>query len=76
MELFEHLPLAQQQALHHACGDWFIQAGELVLAIKAYWAAGNFDKAVQVLEDDMSGNVVTENVTFYEHVQNLPARSA
>ena len=64
-ELFEHLPLPQQQALHHACGDWFIQNGEVVLGIKSYWASGDFDKAVQVLENDMSKNLVTENVAFF-----------
>lgn len=65
LELFARLPKARQKAAHARCGEWFRARGEAVPAIDAFYAAGDFESALTVLESDMGGNYVTEKARFF-----------
>lgn len=64
-ELFARLPEERRRAIHRACGDWFIQQGEIASGMEAYYAAKDFEKALSALESDMSRNLVTEKAAFF-----------
>jgi LuxR family maltose regulon positive regulatory protein len=63
--LFQELPVVRQREIHRHCGDWFAQEGEFVSAMEMYFAARDFEKALTVMEQDMSRNLVTENAAFF-----------
>jgi LuxR family maltose regulon positive regulatory protein len=63
--LFQELPVSRQKAIHRRCGDWFAQEGEFVSAMEMYCLARDFEKALTVMEQDMSRNLVTENAAFF-----------
>ncbi|MDR2800744.1 MAG: AAA family ATPase, partial [Desulfovibrio sp.] len=63
--LFQELPASRQKTIHRRCGDWFAQEGEFVSAMEMYYLARDFEKALTVMEQDMSRNLVTENAAFF-----------
>ncbi|MDR2800452.1 MAG: LuxR C-terminal-related transcriptional regulator [Desulfovibrio sp.] len=71
--LFQDLPVSRQKAIHRRCGDWFAQEGEFVSAMGMYCLVRDFEKALTVMEQDMSRNLVTENATFFTRMfQDCP----
>ncbi|MDR1685561.1 MAG: LuxR C-terminal-related transcriptional regulator [Desulfovibrio sp.] len=62
---FGELPPARRKALYRRCGDWFAQEGEFLASMEMYYAARDFEKALAVMEQDMSRNLVTENAGFF-----------
>jgi LuxR family maltose regulon positive regulatory protein len=63
--LFQELPVSRREAIYRRCGDWFAREGEFVSAMEMYRAARDFEKALTVMEQDMSRNLVTENAAFF-----------
>lgn len=64
-ERFAELPEAQRLAAHSRCADWFIRQKEATLAIEACYNAREYERALEVLESDMSRNMVTEKPRFF-----------
>lgn len=64
-ERFEAFPLERRQAVYSRLADWFIQRKEAVPAIEACHAAGEYERALDILESDMSRNLVTEKSRFF-----------
>ena len=64
-ERFEALPISQQRAFNRRSGDWFMGRGEITAAIAAYYAAGDYEKCLCILEADMTNNMVTENAHLF-----------
>lgn len=55
----------RRRDIYRACGDVFMDAGELASAMNAWHKAGEFEHALTVLEKDMSRNLVTERAGLY-----------
>ncbi len=64
-ERFARLPDERREAVHRACGEWFLWQGDKGRAIDAFYAAGDFESALSVLESDLSQNWVTEKAGFF-----------
>jgi LuxR family maltose regulon positive regulatory protein len=62
---FEELPPARRKALYSRCGEWSAQEGAFLSSMEMYYAARDFEKALTVMEQDMSRNLVTENAVFF-----------
>lgn len=60
-ERFQRLPVSQQRAFHRRCGDWHLSQGKTSAAMAAYYAAGDYEKSLQVLESDMDNQMMAEN---------------
>lgn len=63
--LFAELPAEQISSIYAKCGDWFMARSEVAAAMEIYYAAGDFEKALTILEEDMNRNLVTENAAFF-----------
>ncbi|MDR3204918.1 MAG: LuxR C-terminal-related transcriptional regulator [Deltaproteobacteria bacterium] len=55
----------RRREIYRACGDEFMAAGELASAMEAWYLAGDFERALTVLESDMTLNLVTERAELY-----------
>ena len=55
----------RRRAIYKACGEELMAAGELASAMEAWYRAGDFERALTVLESDMTRNLVTERAEFY-----------
>lgn len=64
-ERFEALPISQQRAFNRRSGDWFMSKGEIAPAIAAYYTAGDNEKCLRILEEDMTNRMVTENAHLF-----------
>lgn len=64
-EKFNSLPLSVKRETHRRLADRLARDGQAVAAIEHYQAAGEFEKALEVLEADLSGNLVTEKAGFF-----------
>ncbi|MDR2880957.1 MAG: hypothetical protein LBV29_03540, partial [Azoarcus sp.] len=68
LELFEDdslLPPERRRDIYRACGDMFMEANEPASAMDAWHKAKNFERALTVLESDMSRHPITERANFY-----------
>ena len=59
------LPPERRRNIYRACGETLKDAGELAPAMEAWHKAGEFERALAVLESDMSRNMVTERARLY-----------
>lgn len=59
------LPLERQKALLRKNADWFYAAGDYMTACEFFHAAGDFDRALTILEDSLIQPVVTEKAHFF-----------
>lgn len=64
-ERFENLPEKRRKAVYSRMADWFIRQKEAVPAIEFRHAAGEYESALEILESDMSRNLVTEKSRFF-----------
>ncbi|MDR0549149.1 MAG: LuxR C-terminal-related transcriptional regulator [Deltaproteobacteria bacterium] len=66
-KIFEEkeLTIERRQAIYRACGDELMAAGEIASAMEAWYKAGDFERALTILESDMTRNLVTERAEFY-----------
>ena len=67
-DIFDRLPADRRRGIHSTIADWLVRhsgPGEAFTAIEACCAAGEFERALQVLESDMSRNLVTERSRFF-----------
>ena len=62
---FAALPLPVRRDTHRRLADGLARDGQAVAAIEHYQAAGQFERALEVLESDLSGNLVTEKAGFF-----------
>ena len=62
---FAELPEERRMAVHSRCADWFMRQNEAVPAIEACCNAGEYERALEILESDMSRNLVTEKPRFF-----------
>lgn len=62
---FDALSEARRRSIFSKLADWFVQEGETVEAVDACRRAGQIDRALTVLESDMSRHLVTENARFF-----------
>ena len=68
MQLFENkniLTDKRRRDIYRACGEVLMDAGELASAMDAWHKAGDFERALAVLESDMSRNLVSERASLY-----------
>jgi LuxR family maltose regulon positive regulatory protein len=68
LELFQDnsaLADERKRAIYRGCGEVLLRAGELASAMDAWHKAGEFERALTVLENDMSSNLVTERAGLY-----------
>ncbi|MCL2123974.1 MAG: hypothetical protein FWH34_07755, partial [Desulfovibrionaceae bacterium] len=59
------LPPERRRRIYRACGEMLKDAGDLASAMEAWHKAGEFERALAVLESDMSRNMVTERAGLY-----------
>jgi len=59
------LPEARRREIYFSCGDALKDAGELAAAMECWYKAGAFERALTVLESDMTRNLVTERAALY-----------
>ena len=64
-EHFQRLPISRQRAYNRRCGDWHMSQGEISSAVAAYYAAGDYEKSLQVMEGDMNSDMVAENAHLF-----------
>ena len=64
-ERFENLPKDRRNAAHCRMADWFTLQKDASSAIEACCAAGEYERALRILESDMSRNMVTERSRFF-----------
>ncbi len=64
-ERFERLAISQQRAYNRRCGDWHLSRDEISSAVAAYYAAGDYEKSLQVMEEGMSNHMVAENAHLF-----------
>ena len=64
-ERFGNLPAERQKAVYSRMADWFIRQKDASSAIEACHAAGEYERALEILESDMSRNFVTEKARFF-----------
>lgn len=64
-ERFESLPEERRKAVHSRLADWFMRQKEAVAAIEFRHKAGEYERALEILESDMSRNLVTEKSRFF-----------
>lgn len=55
----------RKRAIYRNCGEMLLSAGEFASAMDAWHKAGAFERALTVLESDMSRNLVTERAELY-----------
>jgi LuxR family maltose regulon positive regulatory protein len=55
----------RRREIHRACGEELLAAGELASAMEAWYKAGDFERALSVLESDLGRNLVTERAWLY-----------
>lgn len=60
-ERFGRLPVSQQRALSRRSGDWHMSQNEIFPAVAAYYAAGDYEKFLQILEANMTNTMVAES---------------
>ncbi len=65
LERFDRLPEARRRAVHLRCAEWFLRQGEAPAALDAFYAAGDLESALAVLENDISRNIVHEESRFF-----------
>jgi LuxR family maltose regulon positive regulatory protein len=59
------VPPDRRRQLLRACGEELLADGELASAMEAWYKAGDFERALGVLESDMTRNLVTERAQLY-----------
>ena len=64
-EQFTRLPRERQQAIHRRSADWFVSQKDVFAAIEASYRAEDYERALSLLESDMSRNLVTEKSHFF-----------
>ena len=62
---FAKLSPERRTAIHSRCADWFLLTQEMIPAMEACAAAQEYERALTVLESDMSRHFVTENPHFF-----------
>jgi LuxR family maltose regulon positive regulatory protein len=65
VRLYSELEAPLRKAIAIKCGDWFTESGEFVSAMQMYRQAGDFEKALTVMERDLSNNLVTGEAAFF-----------
>ena len=55
----------RRREIYRACGDVLKKAGEFASAVAAWHNAGDFESALAALEENLSGNPVTERAEVY-----------
>ena len=70
-ERFDGLPEERRRAIHRGCADWFVGREEACPAVDAFYAAGDDESALAVLESEISRNLVHEESRFF-----IPCSSA
>ena len=64
-ERFDGLPEERRRAIHRGCADWFVGREEACPAVDAFYAAGDDESALAVLESEISRNLVHEESRFF-----------
>ncbi len=62
---FAELPLERRRAAHRRNAEWHEAHGESLPAMEAYYAAGDMERVLDVLEGDLDYNLVTEKAPFF-----------
>lgn len=71
--LFDNLPETRRQDIHRRCAYWFLGREEACPALDAFYAAGDDENALAVLESEISRNMVHEESRFfYDLFQRCP----
>jgi LuxR family maltose regulon positive regulatory protein len=63
--LFGEMEEGLRNQILRRCGDWFAEHDEFAEAVRMYSRGDDFDKALTVMEGDLSENLVMGQVTFF-----------
>lgn len=62
---FRNLPEREQKQVFLRIGAWLQKNNEVLPSVEAYYAAGDYEKAVAALEADLSQTTITKHATFF-----------